>query len=116
MKKALLLLFTVFNIFIGYSQTTNNLNSNVLIGKPTKDVPVLWVFIHKTDTLNVYTKDLEKKSNHLPVETIKSIDVLKDDEALKRYPELGKNGVIIIFLKDEITNWKEIKHNLKTDK
>lgn len=42
----------------------------------------------------------EQEMKAIPVDNIKSINVLKGDMAVKKYPGDGKNGVIEIFLKD----------------
>jgi hypothetical protein len=55
-------------------------------------------------------RDFKKGIDSLvPVDSIKSINVLKDSAAVTLYGEKGKHGVIEIFLKDEALKIKDIK-------
>jgi hypothetical protein len=57
-------------------------------------------------------RDIKKGMDSLvPVELIKSINVLKDSSAILVYGEKGKYGVIEIFLKDETLKIKDIKNS-----
>jgi TonB-dependent SusC/RagA subfamily outer membrane receptor len=63
----------------------------------------------KADTVNQQNKPVyfvdgvkitEVEMNAISADNIKSVNVLKGDKALKKYPNEGKNGVIEIVLKD----------------
>jgi TonB-dependent SusC/RagA subfamily outer membrane receptor len=63
----------------------------------------------KADTVNQQNKPVyfvdgvkitEVEMNAISADKIKSVNVLKGDKALKKYPNEGKNGVIEIVLKD----------------
>ena len=57
-------------------------------------------------------KEIEKSTmGFISPETIQSITVLKTDEALAKYGEKGRNGVVIIASKTPKVQVKEISIN-----
>lgn len=66
-------------------------------------------------------KITEQEMNSISVDNIKSINVLKGESAFKKYPNVGKNGVVEILLKDlnrkdQLPNkeWNNINANQNT--
>jgi hypothetical protein len=113
MKKYFILTITILTVLNSYGQETDSLkskNDGVMIrldGPSMKHGAPLYIITADNKKLqipdkadNIDSLATTKTLNYINPNWIETVNVLKGNEATEKYGQLGKNGVILIGLKD----------------
>ncbi len=81
------------------SDTTNPTDKSGLNALPIPPIPPKPSLVSPIYFIDG-VKITEQQINAIPLDNIKSVNILNLEQAIKKYPEDGKNGVVEIFLKE----------------